>query len=136
MAKTPKNFKKADILKAIEGSKGMYSVIAKNLIKITGIYCCRNTAERNVHRFPECEQAIQDEIESIGDFIEMKGFELVSKGDGAMIRYYLSTKFRKRGYDLNEAPSDNKDDSEETVNEIEITDTVDSVGVEETTDES
>lgn len=119
MAKTPKNFKKADILKAIEGSKGMYSVIAKNLIKITGIYCCRNTAERNVHRFPECEQAIKDEIETIGDFIEMKGFDLVNKGDGAMIRYYLSTKFRNRGYDLTEAPSDNNEESIDTINIVD-----------------
>lgn len=121
MSKTPKLFKKNDILAAIKDSKGSLTVVARNLIKITGVYCCRNTAEKNVNRFPETIQALQDEVQTMGDFIEMKGYELVQKGDGAMIRYYLSTKFRNRGYDLSET---NQDSSSETVDGIDITDEV------------
>lgn len=115
MGRKARLFKKADILKAINGSNGNMSVIAGRL------KCEWHTAKINVERFPETKIAFNDEHERLGDFVESKGFELVKKGDGNMIRYYLSTKFRNRGYDLNEPP---EKEVQESVDKIEIVDFV------------
>lgn len=106
MGRKPRLFKKQSILEAVKGSNGNMSVIASRL------GCDWHVAKNNVERFPETTVAFNDETEKMGDFVESKGYELVKKGDGQMIRYYLSTKFKNRGYRLND-PDENSENSEE-----------------------
>ena len=43
-------------------------------------------------------QAIKDEEEKTLDFVEGKAIQRINEGDNAMIRFYLATKGKKRGY--------------------------------------
>ena len=43
-------------------------------------------------------QAIKDEEEKTLDFVEGKAITKINEGDGAMIRFYLATKGKKRGF--------------------------------------
>ena len=52
-------------------------------------------------------QALSDEEESKLDFVEGKAIKKINEGDGAMIRFYLATKGKKRGYTYEE--EQNKD---------------------------
>lgn len=92
MGRRNKTYSKAEILEAINGSSGSISTIAQRL------NCAWYTAEKNIRRFSETAEAFQGEIEITLDMAESASLELIKKGDGAMIRYYLSTKGRNRGY--------------------------------------
>ena len=92
MGRRKKTYPKSEILEAISGSSGSISTIAQRL------NCAWYTAEKNIMRFPETEEAFRSEIEITIDIAESAALELIKKGDGAMIRYYLSTKGRNRGY--------------------------------------
>ena len=65
-------------------------------------------------------QALADENETVLDFTESKAIERIKDGDGAMIRFILATKGRKRGYG-EEAPQE-LDDAEDNELTIEIVD--------------
>ena len=47
-------------------------------------------------------QAIKDEEEKTLDFVEGKAIKKINEGDGAMIRFYLATKGKKRGFTYDE----------------------------------
>ena len=47
-------------------------------------------------------QAIKDEEEKTLDFVEGKAIKKINEGDGAMIRFYLATKGKKRGFSYEE----------------------------------
>lgn len=95
MAQKLKNFPKKIILEAIKGSHGNVSVVA-GLLHVDW-----KTAKRNIERFEETKTAMQNEVETIGDFIEAKAVEACNRGSESMIRYMLSTKYRNRGYEQN-----------------------------------
>jgi len=85
-------FTKSKILKAIEGSGGIISNIASNL-------CCDwHTANKYANMYNETILALESESETLIDNAENAMHNLISSGDGMMIRYYLSTKGKKRGY--------------------------------------
>ena len=85
-------FTKIKVLKAIEGSGGIISNIAQNL------KCDWHIAKKYVEFYPETKLALEAESEGLLDNAENALHNLISGGDGMMIRYYLSTKGRKRGY--------------------------------------
>ena len=80
------------ILKAIKGSFGIMTTIAKRL----GID--RNTALKYVNQNEATRQALINEQEGGGDFAETKLFKLMNDEDGQTIRWYLGRKFPERGY--------------------------------------
>ena len=95
MAKTGRHkrgYSKKRVLEAIAGSRGIVSNVAKEL------QCDWHTADRYIKEYPEAVQAIAEESEAMLDTAENKAYELMENGDGAMVRFYLSTKGRKRGY--------------------------------------
>ena len=65
-------------------------------------------------------QALADENETVLDFTESKAIERIKDGDGAMIRFILATKGRKRGY--GETAPQELDDTEDNELTIEIVD--------------
>lgn len=80
----------------IEGSGGIISRIAKKA------GCDWHTADKycnpKTSPFPTVARKYQDEVEEVADLAESKVIEAIKQGDGQMVRYYLSTKARHRGY--------------------------------------
>ena len=81
-----------ELLAAIKDSSGFYSVIAKRL------GCSWHAVQNAIERSPEAQQALLDEEETTLDFVEGKALARIKADDGAMIRFYLATKGKKRGY--------------------------------------
>lgn len=104
-----RNFKKKDVLDAIDGSYGIVSTVAAKL------HCNWHTADEYIKKWPETLQALSDEEESKLDFVEGKAIKKINEGDGAMIRFYLATKGKKRGFTY-----DNKLDGDETAEDKEL----------------
>ena len=77
---------------AIPGTGGIITLIAKR------VGCTWDTAKKYIEMHPTVRQAYQDECESILDLAEAKTIEAIKSSDMQMIRYYLSTKGKHRGY--------------------------------------
>jgi len=85
-------YKKEIVLEAIQDSKGIMSNIAKALD------CEWHTAQSHVLNWVETRKAMEDEKETTIDFVESKLFGAIDGGSESMIRYYLSTQGKRRGY--------------------------------------
>lgn len=87
-----KSIKEKDLLAAIEDSNGFVTTIAARL------HCSWHAADNAIKASAAAMQAIKDEEEKTLDFVEGKAITKINEGDGAMIRFYLATKGKKRGY--------------------------------------
>jgi len=85
------NFQKSEIKKAIEGSGGYISEIARRL----GVDW--HTADKFI-KLHELTADLQIEDEKSTDRAELKLMEAVEKGEIAAIIFRLKTKGKKRGY--------------------------------------
>ena len=85
-------YKAEDFIAAIPGTGGIVTAIARK------VGCAWNTAKRYIETHPTVQRAYQDECESILDLAEAKVISAIKDGDSQMIRYYLSTKGKSRGY--------------------------------------
>ena len=85
-------FTEQQILEAIKGSYGIISNIANKL------GCEWHTAKRHIEAYPSCIEAIKAEEETGIDNAENKMYDLINSADPQMIRYFLSTKGKRRGY--------------------------------------
>lgn len=104
--------KKKELLEAIKGSRGIISTIAARL------HCEWHTVDTAIKMYPECMQALADENETMLDFVEGKAAERIKDGDGAMIRFYLATKGKKRGYTYEDKLEDDDTTEDNTLNVI------------------
>ena len=86
------NFKKQQILDAIKGSYGITSNVAKRL-NVTW-----ETARKYINKWEETKQALINENEAFGDFVELKAMKRIDEDSEQMIRFYLATKFKNRGF--------------------------------------
>lgn len=86
------NYNTATLKKAIAGSGGLYSVIAKRL------GCAWHTAKKYVEANKTARQLILNEEESILDLAESKLIENIKDNDNTAIALYLKSKGAKRGY--------------------------------------
>lgn len=84
--------KEKDLLAAIVDSRGFLSVIAERL----GVAWA--TVKTAVQESEAAKFAIEAEEEKTLDFVEGKAISRIKAEDGAMIRFYLATKGKKRGY--------------------------------------
>ena len=87
-----KSIKEKDLLAAIEDSNGFVTTIAARL------HCSWHAADNAIKASAAALQAIKDEEEKTLDFVEGKAIKKINEDDGAMIRFYLATKGKKRGY--------------------------------------
>ena len=87
-----KSIKEKDLLAAIEDSNGFVTTIAARL------HCSWHAADNAIKASALALQAIKDEEEKTLDFVEGKAIKKINEDDGAMIRFYLATKGKKRGY--------------------------------------
>ena len=88
--------KEKELLAAIADSRGFYSVIAERL----GVAWA--TVKSAVEESDASQLAIRAEEEKTLDFVEGKAIARIKADDGAMIRFYLATKGKKRGYTYDE----------------------------------
>ena len=91
-----KSIKEKDLLAAIEDSNGFVTTIAARL------HCSWHAADNAIKASALALQAIKDEEEKTLDFVEGKAIKKINEGDGAMIRFYLATKGKKRGFTYDE----------------------------------
>ena len=101
-----------ELLAAIKDSSGFYSVIAKRL------GCSWHAVQNAIERSPEAQQALLDEEETTLDFVEGKALARIKADDGAMIRFYLATKGKKRGYTYEDKLEDDDTTEDNTLNVI------------------
>ena len=114
-----KSIKEKDLLAAIEDSNGFVTTIAARL------HCSWHAADNAIKASPAAMQAIKDEEEKTLDFVEGKAITKINEGDGAMIRFYLATKGKKRGFTYEE-----KLEADETAEDNEVNVICDSEDVE------
>lgn len=79
-------------IEAIPGTGGIVTAIARK------VGCTWDTAKKYIDNYATVQRAYQDECESILDLAEAKVISAIKNDDGQMIRYYLSTKGKRRGY--------------------------------------
>ena len=104
-----KSIKEKDLLAAIEDSNGFVTTIAARL------HCSWHAADNAIKASAAALQAIKDEEEKTLDFVEGKAIKKINEGDGAMIRFYLATKGKKRGFTYEE-----KLEADETAEDNEV----------------
>lgn len=122
-----KSIKEKDLLAAIENSNGFVTTIAARL------HCSWHAADNAIKASALALQAIKDEEEKTLDFVEGKAITKINEGDGAMIRFYLATKGKKRGFTYDEKLE--ADESAEDNNINVICDTPDAEPVDPATAE-
>ena len=119
--------KEKDLLAAIEDSNGFVTTIAARL------HCSWHAADNAIKASAAAMQAIKDEEEKTLDFVEGKAIKKINEGDGAMIRFYLATKGKKRGFTYEEKLE--ADESAEDSNINVVCDTPDAEPVDPATAE-
>ncbi|ADW21635.1 helix-turn-helix Fis-type [Thermus scotoductus SA-01] len=87
-----RRYTKREVLKAIEGSGGVLSTVARRL------GCSWHTAQAYVQRWPETQEAFQAERERILDLAEATLFRAVQEGDVQAAKWVLSRLGKSRGY--------------------------------------
>ena len=122
-----KSIKEKALLAAIEDSNGFVTTIAARL------HCSWHAADNAIKASAAAMQAIKDEEEKTLDFVEGKAIKKINEGDGAMIRFYLATKGKKRGFTYDEKLE--ADESAEDNNINVICDTPDAEPVDPATAE-
>ena len=107
-----KSIKEKDLLAAIEDSNGFVTTIAARL------HCSWHAADNAIKASALALQAIKDEEEKTLDFVEGKAIKKINEGDGAMIRFYLATKGKKRGYTYDEKLETDESAEDNNINVI------------------
>ena len=104
--------KEKELLAAIVDSRGFYSVIAERL----GVAWA--TVKSAIEESSAAKLAIQAEEEKTLDFVEGKAIARIKADDGAMIRFYLATKGKKRGYTYDEKLETDESAEDNNINVI------------------
>ena len=86
-----KNFKKSEVKKAIDGSGGYMTNVAKRL------NCDWMTAQKYVKLF-DLSEDLKAEDEKLNDLTEMKLIDNIKAGDTTAIIFRLKTRAKDRGY--------------------------------------
>ena len=107
-----KSIKEKDLLAAIEDSNGFVTTIAARL------HCSWHAADNAIKASALALQAIKDEEEKTLDFVEGKAIKKINEGDGAMIRFYLATKGKKRGFTYDEKMEADESAEDNNINVI------------------
>ena len=87
-----KKYTKEQVLKAIKGSCGLYT----NIAKILG--CSHNTAKKYTDKWTETQEALHDETESVADMAENGLYSAIERGEPWAIKFYLAMKGQSHGY--------------------------------------
>jgi len=86
------NFTEDQVIEAMKGTCGIVSNIAENL------GCVWHTAKKYIEMSDRVKQAYSDECERVIDKAENKLQNAIDSGDMQMVKWYLATKGKRRGY--------------------------------------
>jgi len=86
------HYRAEQFIDAIPGTGGIITKIAGK------VGCAWHTAKKYIEEYSTVQAAYQDECEAVLDMAESETIKLMRAGDGPMLRYYLSTKGKDRGY--------------------------------------
>lgn len=87
-----KRITQKDVLNAIKDSGGIITTIARRL------NCNWNTARTYCNKWESTTTALQEETETVLDLAECGIIDAIKAGDLNIIKWYLSTKGKDRGY--------------------------------------
>jgi len=85
-------FTAQQFIAAIPGTGGIVTAIAKR------VGCAWHTAKKYIDATPTVKRAYDDECEMVLDMAESSVIKAIRDDDPQMVRYYLSTKGKRRGY--------------------------------------
>lgn len=86
------SYKAEDFLKAIDGSGGFITTIAKR------VGCARNTVYNAIDRYSTVAQAIADEKDGLKDMAENELLRQIKDGNTTATIFFLKTQAKDRGY--------------------------------------
>ena len=94
---TYKDMEKETVLKAIKGSRGIISTIAKKL------HCHSETARNLCNKWDETQEALKDEVNFILDAAEcVVQDDIILNKNVATAKWLLEIKGKERGYDISQ----------------------------------
>lgn len=85
-------YKAQQFIDVIPGTAGIISTIARR------VGCAWHTAQKYIEKYATIRRVYESECNSMLDLAELEALKLIKAGDGSMIRWYLSTKGKHRGY--------------------------------------
>lgn len=85
-------YRAQQFIDVIPGTAGIITTIARR------VGCSWHTAKKYIDKYATVRQVYESECDSMLDRAELEAHKLIEKGDGSMIRWYLSTKGKHRGY--------------------------------------
>lgn len=85
-------FKVDDFIKAIPGTGGIITSIAKK------VGCEWHTAKKYIDKHASVKLVYDAECEGLIDLAEVKLIKAIESGDLSAIKFYLTTKGKRRGY--------------------------------------
>lgn len=88
----PNQFTAEQVIRAIRGSRGIKSAIAKRL------QCNRRTVDNYIARFPTVKEAYEEEREATVDIAELELMKHLNAGSLPAIFFVLKTIGKDRGY--------------------------------------
>lgn len=88
-------YTKEQVLTAIKSSGGIISTVQKKLGCMSW-----STANKYINKWNETKKAYEDESEIVLDIAEGVVVKGIQAGDAQLAKWYLSTKGRRRGYDV------------------------------------
>jgi hypothetical protein len=91
MANKPK-YKKEDFEKAIDGCRGIKSVVYKR------VGTDNKTLDRYLEKYPELQEQLDHARVETDDMVESKIIDQIEAGNTAMIIFYAKTRMQNRGY--------------------------------------
>lgn len=92
IAKKGERYTCAQVIEAIQQTKGMLTIAAKKL------GCAPDTVYRYVREYPTVAAALKIEREAVTDMAELALYKAIQAGEGWATCFYLKTQGRARGY--------------------------------------
>ena len=92
IAKRGEKYTAAQVIDAIQQTKGMLTLAAKRL------GCAPDTIYRYVREYPTVAAALKIEREAVTDMAELALYKAIQAGEGWATCFYLKTQGRGRGY--------------------------------------
>lgn len=92
IAKKGERYTCAQVIDAIQATKGMLTIAAKRL------GCAPDTVYRYVREYPTVAAALKAERDGVTDMAELSLYKAIQGGEGWAVCFYLKTQGRERGY--------------------------------------
>lgn len=92
IAKKGERYTCAQMVEALQATKGMVSLAAKRL------GCAPDTVYRYIREYPTVAQAQRNEREAVTDMAELSLYKAIQQGEGWAVCFYLKTQGKERGY--------------------------------------